>query len=140
MSVTRHLIVIITPFSGSSVWTFPRLSHKNSAFLKVCFEKLSRLVVTTPRCFPVFTPAERRLLRLGPRPLCTVVKRNAEGLNAPGYRCIVFVALFCYQNFMNHVRFHSCKSIFSILYSCLWMLYEWQKENVKFSKTLFSVP
>jgi hypothetical protein len=119
MSITRHISVILPPFSRSSVWNFPRRFHKKSAFVKVCSEKLSRLVVTTVRCFPVFTSAERRLLRLGQLPLSTAVKRNAVGLNAYVYRCIVFIALFCYQNFLKRVRFHSCKSIFSILCSRL---------------------
>jgi hypothetical protein len=32
MSVTRHLIVILPPFSRPSVGTFPKLFHQNSAF------------------------------------------------------------------------------------------------------------
>lgn len=31
-------------------------------------------------------------------------------------------------------------NIYSMLYSCLWNLYNWQKENMKFSITLVSVP
>jgi hypothetical protein len=110
MSVTRHLSVIITPFSGSSVWTFPRLSYKNSAFVKV-FRKAFKTCCYNGTVFSCFhPPSERRLLRIGPLPHCTVVKRNAEDLNAYDYRWIVFVALFGYQNFLNHVKFINVKA------------------------------
>jgi len=139
MSVTRHLSVIITPFSGSSVWTFPRLSYKNSAFVSL-LKSFQDLLLQRYGVF-LFSP-----------PVWTKAFEDWSTATLHGcqkkrgrFKCLrlsmnCFYSAVWLSELLESREIHWCKSIFSILYSCLWMLYEWQKENVKFSKTLFIVP